>query len=342
MRILFIVCALWCSSGIYAFSLRPDAPARYVVQQGDTLWSIAGHYLDKPWEWKALWHANPAIKNPNSIYPGAILSLRRHNGASYLKVLSNGTIKLSPRMRPMPATQAVPPIALIELRPFFNESMVMDQNLLLHSPYIVSFSGEHLLGGQGNEAFVRHLHPSETVPDGVSISYAIYRPECCPYLEPKSNRELGYKATLVGYGVLTRAGEPATILLTDITEGIRLNDRVLYNDFPEFKLSFEPKAPLFPLRGSIIDFLGDFSQGAKGFIAVLDRGEDAGLEPGDVLGIYTQRRLVCNAMCPDDPVLLPAERIGELMVFRTFSQTSFALVVRSTRAIHIKDHVTNP
>ncbi|HHF7367207.1 TPA: LysM peptidoglycan-binding domain-containing protein [Legionella bozemanae] len=55
--------------------MKADAPKRYVVQHGDILWSIAGRYLDNPWEWKELWLANPKIKNPNRLYPGAVLAL---------------------------------------------------------------------------------------------------------------------------------------------------------------------------------------------------------------------------------------------------------------------------
>ncbi|PID64699.1 MAG: peptidoglycan-binding protein, partial [Gammaproteobacteria bacterium] len=48
---------------------RTDAPDRYVVKRGDTLWHIAGLFLKNPARWKEIWHANPKIKNPNKIYP---------------------------------------------------------------------------------------------------------------------------------------------------------------------------------------------------------------------------------------------------------------------------------
>ena len=43
-----------------------------------------------------------------------------------------------------------------------------------------------------------------------------------------------------------------------------------------------------------------------------------------------------------DLVQLPEERAGELMVFRAFDKLSYALVMNTTRSVHISDSVTNP
>ena len=56
-------------------SVRSDHPDEYVVVEGDTLWDISGMFLDKPWQWPAIWHANQQIENPHLIYPGDRLSL---------------------------------------------------------------------------------------------------------------------------------------------------------------------------------------------------------------------------------------------------------------------------
>lgn len=334
----------------YSLTLRADAPARYVVQPGDTLWGIANRYLANPWEWKALWHANPQIKNPGRLYPGSVIELRYYQKSPYLHVLSNGTVKLSPHIIASQSNEAIPPIPLSDLKPFLNKSLVIDKNSLATAPFVIAFTTEHLLGYEGENAYVKDLCPPDyKLPSGVTISYAIYRP-CGVYREPSTKRFLGYKTTLVGYAQLAHGGDPATIEITDIVQAVMLQDKVMPNNYPDFDLYFEPKTPNIPVRSLIIDLLGDYTQGAVGLVALIDRGKDVGLQPGDVLAVYDKPRLARNSAyrfdkkppCEGQCVTIPPERIGEIMIFRTFTHTSAALVVRSTRAITKFDVVTNP
>lgn len=341
MRLLSLLLCLMVSMSTYALSLRPDAPARYVVKHGDTLWNIANRYLQHPWEWKALWQANPDIKNPNRIYPGAVLELRYHHQKPYLRVLSNGTVKLSPAMRTIESDSAIPPIPLADIKPFLDASLVLDRDALQAAPYIVAFRDMHLITGQGDEVYVKNLCPRPNLRAGETLSYGIYRP-AGEYTNPYTKAFLGYKASLIGYAELLRLGDPATLVLTDIMEGVKLLDRVMPDTVSGFNLNFIPKAPTNRIRGLIIDALGDYSQGAEGLVVVVDRGKDAGLQPGDVLAVYRQAHRMKDLECPYGCVRLPRERVGEVMVFKSFTHTSFAMVVRATRAVKIMDRVANP
>ncbi len=341
MRFLSLLFCLLVAMCTHALTLRSDSPSRYVVQQGDTLWDIANRYLEHPWEWQLLWQANPHIKNPNHLYPGAVIELCYEHERPYIRVLSNGTIKLSPSIHTVDKGTAIPPIPLSDIKPFLDSSLVLDRDALADAPYIIAFTTEHLLGGQGDEVYVKNLCPRQNLPPGASISYGIYRPSG-EYYNPFTKAFLGFKASLIGYAELVRIGDPATIVLTDILQGVKLMDRVMPNTHPGFDLDFMPKTPSVPVRGVIIDLPGDYTQGAEGLVVVLDRGKDYGLQPGDVLAVYTSAKRMRDLECPYGCVRLPRERIGEVMVFRTFSHTSFALVVRAIRAIKIMDKVTNP
>ncbi len=77
-RLIYLTFAALMLAGIAVaqdVSVRSDHPEEYVVVKGDTLWDISGRFLDKPWQWPAIWHANPQIENPHLIYPGDVISL---------------------------------------------------------------------------------------------------------------------------------------------------------------------------------------------------------------------------------------------------------------------------
>lgn len=345
MRFFLLFFCFLLSPINHALSLRADSPPRYVVQQGDSLWSISSRYLKDPWEWKALWRANPNIKNPNHLYPGAILILDYYKSTPYIKVLSNGTIKLSPRARPTPLDEAVPPIPLGDIKPFLNESLILDEDVLGRAPYVVAYVGEHMRGDQGVEVYVKGLHSSNELPKGGTVAYSIFR-SGKNYLDPITKKILGYRAALVGYGELVAGGDPATVVLTNIKTGIQKEDKVLINDSPEFGISFEPATPTTSVSGFIIDMPDNMptghSQSAVGGVVVISIGAESGLSSGDVLGIFKKSRLVPDPKNHLILIKLPPERIGEAMVFRTFTKASFALIVRSIRPIYLNDIVTNP
>lgn len=345
MRYLLLITCFIVASFSHALSLKPNAPTRYVVQHGDSLWGIANKFLVHPWEWKELWRANPKIHNPNRLYAGDVLVLDYYRSMPYIKVLSNGTIKLSPATRLSPLDNPIPAIPLSLIQPFLNSSLVLDENILPLAPYIIAFMGEHLVGGQGNEAYVKGLHPVPELPVGGTIAYSILRAGKT-YVHPLTKKILGYKATLIGYGELVAGGEPATILLTSINEGVHLQDKVLINNSPEFDANFNPQAPGVPVAGAIIDMPTGMpypnSQEAVGEVIVISVGAYEGLKAGDVLGLFNKPRFVKDPKNSFTPIKLPPERLGEAMIFRTFSHTSFALIVRSIRPIYIMDIVSNP
>ena len=86
----------WAQAPKTPMVIKPDAPDRYVVVHGDTLWGIAKRFTDSPWRWPELWHMNKEqIKNPQLIYPGNVIVLDRARASLAL----SGTVKLSPHVR---------------------------------------------------------------------------------------------------------------------------------------------------------------------------------------------------------------------------------------------------
>ncbi|MDJ0840908.1 MAG: LysM domain-containing protein [Acidobacteriota bacterium] len=53
----------------------PEGVKYHIIEDGDTLWDLAGRYLSDPLLWPQIYQANDYIKDPNLIYPGDPLIL---------------------------------------------------------------------------------------------------------------------------------------------------------------------------------------------------------------------------------------------------------------------------
>ena len=93
-------------------SLKKDLPDQYVVKRGDTLWDISGVFLQDPWMWPEIWHANQQIKNPHLIYPGDTITLVYIDGVPKLVVKRSRDLKLSPEIRTMDHAEAISALPL--------------------------------------------------------------------------------------------------------------------------------------------------------------------------------------------------------------------------------------
>ena len=117
--------------------IKTDSPSRYTVEKGDTLWDISTTFLDSPWLWPEIWHANPQIENPHLIFPGDVISLVYINGQPRLMISSRGqsgrTIKLSPKVRVMPGESAIPAIPLSAVQSYLQGGHVFSSEEQLNN-----------------------------------------------------------------------------------------------------------------------------------------------------------------------------------------------------------------
>ncbi|MHB8424440.1 MAG: LysM peptidoglycan-binding domain-containing protein [Gammaproteobacteria bacterium] len=331
--------------------MQPQAPLTYVVKSGDTLWGIASLYLRDPWRWPDIWYANPSIRNPHLIYPGDVLKLGYVNGRPALSVIRHGRVVneaassprlpvevLKPEIRYQPLNEAIPAIPLNSIRQFLSATRVVSRDELKDSGYLLrSLDGRPLMAA-GGAAYARGLKPSE------GSRYNLYRLGG-KYVDPKTGDTLGYQATYIGDGVVIRWGDPQKVVLTTTAQEAMAGDRFLPVVTRRLNPNFMPHAPAKPVKADIIAVLGGMSQIGQYQVVVLDRGSDAGLDPGTVLAIYRHGSEISDPYAFDDmssSVRLPEERAGTLMVFRTFQKVSYALVMQARREIHILDVVRNP
>ncbi len=348
----------WAQAPQAPLTLRPDAPDRYVVVPGDTLWGISRRYTDSPWRWPELWGMNKEqIRNPHLIYPGAVLLLDRARGTLSLAKPGavpgaapgaapgeppSGSVRLSPRLRAEAlAKQEIPSIPPSAIEPFLTRPLVIEPDGLDKAPTIVATQQDRVILAAGNTAYVRGI-------DGSSEeSWYVYR-RGNPLVDPDTNRTLGYEAIYLGTAQLTRPGEPATVLLTSAVQEINAGDKLVPAGRAQ-PINYAPHAPDVHVSGRVMSIyggLGKVGEAGPQQIVSINRGRADGIEVGHVLALYalggTVRDVTKPRGAPDSQITLPDERSGVLFVFRVFERVSYGLIMQLTRPVSPLDVVRTP
>nr|MBA2411905.1 LysM peptidoglycan-binding domain-containing protein [Burkholderiaceae bacterium] len=161
-------------AGVPLSALAPNAPERYTVKGGDTLWDLSGMYLVSPWRWPELWGMNKTqIKNPHLIYPGQVLVLVKNGDRARLQFAEGepGLGRLEPRIRDLGGDRvaiAAIPNNLIE--PFLSQPLVLDANGLADTPRFVATLEGRVFVGRGDDAYARGIE------DDAIVNYNVFRP----------------------------------------------------------------------------------------------------------------------------------------------------------------------
>ena len=354
-------------AGVPLSELNPTAPDNYTVKRGDTLWAISGLFLKSPWRWPELWGMNlNEIKNPHLIYPGQRLFLDKSNGRARLRMgASQGdvgipTVRVSPRIRIQGlADDVISTLRSQDIEPFLAEPLVVDEGGLTLAPRIVGTKEERVLLSKGDRAYARGPADKKIVDDPAKqTDYRIFR-NATPLKDPLSGEILGYeaqylgKATLIrGESLLETAGKegkavteivPATIDITGIKEEVRVGDRLLPE--PDRVLtSYAPRAPATAVDARVVSIYGSSVRtAAQNQVVAINRGSKDGMESGHVLAIQKAgARIVDKTDGARDPLRLPDERNGLLMVFRTFDRVSYGLILEITEGVRVGDRLVNP
>jgi hypothetical protein len=354
-------------------AFKTDAPDRYVVVRGDTLWGISERFTDSPWRWPEIWNFNrEQIRNPHWIYPGDVIVLDRvsgtlsiagadgrpsgpvgaagseagDRGASGQRGLDAGgvvgTVKLSPRIRAeSSARDAIPSIPPSAIEPFLSRPLVIEPDGLDNAPTIIATEENRVIIEAGNRAYVRGM------ADSKEENWFVYR-RGKALVDPDTNVTLGYEAIYLGTARVSRSGDPATVQLTTVTQEVGTGDKLLPVGVPEVP-KYAPHAPAVFMQGRVIGIyggLGKVGEAGPQSIITLNRGRADGVEVGHVFALYRPGPLIADASARTSgkPMTfkLPDERYGLAFVFRIYDRVSYALVMRISRPVNPLDVVQTP
>ncbi len=351
-----------------AVEVNGGHPDTYVVRKGDTLWDIAGRFLQKPWLWPEIWQANPQVANPHLIYPGDVLSLA---------YLDRVTAQPGPRQE-APVTG----VPLAQVEPFLKQLSVVGS--IEQLPYVVGLEDNRLRATGGQTAYVRLADAQ------VGQRWAVVRPTV-RYAQPKPTEDLtangdvtpgsgnlwkaysapnhrrgvlGYELAQVGTGTITQVAggktEASTLALDNTSGGreVRAGDRLVPVEAMPYDLQFFPHVPAAGVEGVDVRVLAVtdmFTTGGPRDVIAISAGRAQGVDNGTVFSLWRHGSHVAHRMKfpgssrMDDSnstgagrVSLPDEYAAHAMVFRTFDNVSYALVMQGVKPVRVGYSALHP
>ncbi|MBH1655779.1 LysM peptidoglycan-binding domain-containing protein [Stenotrophomonas maltophilia] len=372
LRFRTVVAAAMLTVAAYATAVEVNGghPDTYVVRKGDTLWDIAARFLQKPWLWPEIWQANPQIANPHLIYPGDVLSLA---------YLDRVTVAAKPGPRREAPIDAIP---LAQVEPFLKQLSVVDSieqlpyvaGLEEERLRVTSGSAVYvrLADAQLGQRWavvrptVRYAQPKPTEDltangDVTPGSGNLWR----AYNAPNHRRGiLGYELAQVATGTITHVAGgkvEASTLVLDKNEGgreVRAGDRLVPVEAKPYDLQFVPHVPAVGVEGVDVRVLAVtdmFTAAGPRDVIAISAGRAQGVDNGTVFSLWRPGRHVAHRMKyptssrMDDSlstgagrVSLPDEYAAHAMVFRTFDNVSYALVMQGVKPVRVGFNALHP
>ncbi|MBA0388464.1 LysM peptidoglycan-binding domain-containing protein [Stenotrophomonas maltophilia] len=371
LRFRTVVAAAMLTVAAYATAVEVNGghPDTYVVRKGDTLWDIAARFLQKPWLWPEIWQANPQIANPHLIYPGDVLSL------AYLDRVT--VSQAGPRQE-----APIDAIPLAQVEPFLKQLSVVDSIKQLPYVVGLEDSRLRVSGGdtvyvrladaQVGQRWavvrptVRYAQPKPTEDltangDVTPGSGNLWK----AYNAPNARRGvLGYELAQVATGTITQiAGGKveASTLVLDKNDGgreVRAGDRLVPVEAKPYDLQFIPHVPAAGVEGvdvRVLAITDMFNAGGPRDVIAISAGRAQGVDNGTVFSLWRPGRHVAHRMKypgssrMDDSlstgagrVSLPDEYAAHAMVFRTFDNVSYALVMQGVKPVQVGYNALHP
>lgn len=339
----------------------PGSPAAevegpYVVKKGDTLWGISKDLLQDPLLWPRLWEKNPAVKDPNLIYPGDRLTLpgREIAPPPAAQPAKAESPKAEPAKEKAEAPPAAPPAAPkpapapAVARPVEPPVPLLSRDAVVCSPALTT---EAMVESVGIGSIVRSvdnrtlISMEDLVGVGVNANVAlnpgdrlaVVRP-AQRLIHPRTGLPISRVLYILGLVEVKEARDRVVLGRVSYSCGaMSIGDLVMpYTpaQFPEGKIAQ-------PTRRSVEGVVVDSLRGERliGMLQVvfLDVGSVQGVGPGDVFGIYRPSLPVVDAA--GAVLAIPPVRLGEAVVIRVTDQTATAAVTTSAIEVRIGDQV---
>lgn len=335
--------------------IKSDSPKSYVVVKGDTLWDVSSKYLNSPWRWPELWGRNKQIADPHWIYPGDVLTLIMVGGNPKLLIKSQKPKFIMTRHgRKSRKIIPIPTISLVDIQQHLTEQQIVTLDKYGDLPVLVGSERDTLFYKATDVVFINKLlvHGKK---------YGIYS-KGRVFSSPQTNQTLGLELKLVAEGKVIESASISQLTLTNVKAEVS-NGNVLMplreGDLPAY---FLPKAAPKNVISSIIGSSKLYRESGKHDVVIIDGGMQQGIVQGSVFSAYKPGKIQfvdssgevrdpdnyrsydrIKAYFVDDITQkLPDVYRGKVMVFRSFENLSYALVIDTKRPVRLGDELINP
>lgn len=359
--------------------LQPDHPERYVVVKGDTLWGISSRFLKDPWKWPEVWEMNrEQIKNPHLIYPGDVVVLDMSGGNPRLSLLRE-TVTLEPGVIVEPLEkEPVPSISPNIIEPFLSRPLIIERDALEGAPTIIAGPDNRVALSVGTRIYIDEIEEgTERLWHIYRPNRALVDPETeellgieALYLGDAKVSRFGEPAT----ATVTRAKEE--IFVQD--KLVAAPDTIQTSFIPHAP-DRDIEGRIMSIYGGVAEAgaktIVSINKGAldgleQGHVLSINRaGEWVSKNPKnkrteekfpmeefkfkDVdplsaesaeVDVDRRRKYDPKTDPANNPnlVKLPDERIGLLMIFRTFDRVSYGLIMQASEPVNTLDTVKTP
>ncbi|QDF65508.1 LysM peptidoglycan-binding domain-containing protein [Shewanella sp. SNU WT4] len=333
-------------------TLKPGHPEAYVVAKGDTLWDISAHFLQDPWRWPTLWGANPQIANPHLIYPGDQLTLVFIDGEP--RLVKKPMLSKQAQGRIEPKGGAIPAVNLALIRPYLIHNRVVGADWFAKQPMLMAGESPSLNHIAGEVVFI-----DAVLETGAKIG--LYEPGR-RFVRQQDGSQLGQEVILTATARVIESGEISKVeLLTSFREARPGNRIITLEDDALLSAQFMPKAATVKDAKVLASAINILEMG-KLDVAYIDRGQVDGVTTGDVFAITrTGDKVVMGkdgipvpstdrttydrfmALMSDDRTRqMPATYHGNMLVFKTFENTSLGLIMVNEQPVRIDDNLIIP
>ncbi len=264
-----------------------NAPRKYIVQPGDTLWDISRRFLGSPWYWPKLWSKNPHIQNPHWIFPGNRIFFYKSGQAEvpvkkkkkeeeddngfFKGDKSNGGITLG-KVKPYDINKTT----LILRRDNF-----IEKKALKKSGKIISGQGGQLLISKGDAVYIKFKNlRNVTAGEKYSIFSIIGQ-----ISDPKTKQKVGYLIRL--HGTLQISELKKKIAVGRVTEAFyEISPDLYVGRYMSNKVVVKIRRNEALVKGRILQSSSRTSIYGQFFQIFINKGSRHGVRVGNTFDLY--------------------------------------------------------